>query len=195
MTKIGDFGTWEPDFPDLLLVATAVIAAPKSRKTTVHTFPRAFKTPKEMADYIETVMEQYHLDPKADPIKFGPIYISMLRYSRAIELKREYWTGNKHAEFAPIRQNLFADMLASDARCEDWQMVITPEGKKGKKQYFSAGMPVRGEKIMADVEAFMKYSDWHVDPTAAHAAFYSVVEEVVFDWVTEPKRSRKKTLL
>lgn len=182
MTRKTKFGTWQPNFPDILIMASAVVNAPKLRKQTLHTFPRVFASSDEMADYIETVLENYHNDPEAVKIKFGPLYVSMLKYSRGIELKKEYWTGGQFTEFSSIRQTLFARMISEDRTIKDWQIVVTPDGKKGKKQSFSAGLPVKGENATKDIEAFMKYSDWHVDPSATHAAIYTVIEDMVFNW-------------
>ena len=193
MKKNTKYGVWIPDFPDLVLMASAIVRSSKFKRQTLHTFPRVFSNSEDMADYIESVLYNYRLDPEAEKIKFGPVYVSMLKYSRGVELKKEYWLNNTHTEFSPIRQTLFANMISSETKISDWQILVTPEGKRGKKHFFSAAMPFssEGEKLKEEIEAFMLYSDWNVDPGATHAGLYSVVDEVVFNWNEKEIRKTK----
>ncbi len=176
------FGTWTPTFPDYLLATTAVVSVKSKPARALHTFANVFQTSDELIKYLTQCEMAQDPTLRKNKLSFGPVYVSILKFLRAIELKPQYWTSRMHTDFSDTRQELFTRMLVEYEENDNWQMVVTPETKRGKKEFFSAGMPVRTEKWEKDVEAFMFYSDWYVNPKATHAAMYAVEDVTGFDW-------------
>lgn len=183
MRKPTIYGSWTPNFPDILYCTTVVLHAPK-KGWAVLTSERTYVSVHEA----EKFCQKFALGLRSSGMKFEYGLIMALSMHRSWELHKRYWNSEQHMNFSDTRQQLFQTMLEK-FEPEAWSVIVTPTKYRNRREYW-AGMPVLNTKIDTDTEAFMSYSDWPVDPTASHAGIYSVEDIAQVD--VDLKRVRKQ---
>ncbi len=169
MTK----SSWTPKYPRTGFAVMLVIAKSRSKKRTLYPLRRFCKSEKEIDRYINEINKAFQEEKTGHHIK--SVYVADLRFSKNWELLPEYWQQPGEGFDQGLRDKLFVDFLDEfSLRQSGWLMLITPETKIRNTELYSVPMPLRLIKRESDTEAFMRYSNWHVDQNATHAAMYTV---------------------
>lgn len=169
------FGMRTPGWPPVVNALVVVIASRVKRFKLPYPLPKVVTSPAEEKMYLKRFEGEINSLKNIDRIYFETVYSARLEFDRKIPLIPEYWRdGQPAAHYDDLRRKLFVDMFADWKPEDEWRVVVTPSGLKRGKEILRAGFPVKREKVATDVEAFMRYSDWYVDPTADSAGLYNV---------------------
>lgn len=146
-------------------------------------FHQTFTTIKKLDAYLKEVYEEFK-SMGADAVIPPETIVIPMTLESLIPLKREYWEG-EHQEFSrDERTHLFLQFVKTP---QLHKVLVTPQYYDQKKDHFEfdAAMPMKISAGEKELEHFMYHSDYPVNESASHAAFYISEKSMRYNFETK----------
>lgn len=180
---------WTPNFPIRGYSVVLSLGKKQSTKSLIYPLRRFCKTRLQIDRSLDEFQNALRTERSNHSIKL--VYIIELRFSKTWKLKPEYWSAPGTGFDEPLRDKLFNTFLTQYTnRQSGWLMLVTPESRTSKAEYFSIPMPLKLVTRDQDTEAFLKYSNWPLSENATDVAMYTV--ENIFEYELVHKSSQRR---
>ncbi len=182
MSKEIAYCSLDPDFPETGYIGFLFILHDDNLLGTLP-LDTIYTSIDHASEGIKAIFEQIKGTQKKITIPQECVLISIKKQS-LLPLKKNYWKNPQINYSEHSRVTTFSPVLENPSL---FSLLVTPFSYDDvvNKWYFTAAMPLYHKFNPKTIEAFMKFSDYVVEPRAKTAAIYTLEQKVRFNWMTK----------